>query len=428
MLAGVFFILMILVLMGTMINQASERTVAQLRERIGGYFKVTSEYQFPVTEAMIEGIMEIDGIKFCNAMDRGYLGVPELLLTKGRFAAEGDSKAKITQFISNTNSSQNEYFILRMFELTEGRHVKESDKGKALISQNLAQTNHLNIGDVFETVIIEEGTTKSEAIGETISFEVVGIFKEVHPKPTDDKTAECDIPDNFIFIDEATHQEILQTSYGGNEERYVGGAVFFVKDPKNLNKITKQVQKMDSIDWDTFEMTVNNSAYQKSAEPLERLSSMTLIILVLIVVISIILLAILLTLWERDRIHEAGVFMSFGIPKRNILWQHFIECTVLFLVSFCLAVIVSFPISGKMGQMLYENAQTKQDTVSEMPAFGNETEVDLAIEGIEFEVTLHPAAIAVSGIVGIIIVSVTVGIAFSVIVRRKPKELLTIME
>ena len=50
--------------------------------------------------------------------------------------------------------------------------------------------------------------------------------------------------------------------------------------------------------------------------------------------ISIVLLSLLLALWERDRIHEAGVLMSFGISSKKYILAAFLECAAVFLLAF----------------------------------------------------------------------------------------------
>lgn len=92
----------------------------------------------------------------------------------------------------------------------------------------------------------------------------------------------------------------------------------YTEELKKLGKIKKRRI------WKKLRLPVHGvkrmMAYKKSMEPLSRLSNMSLL-LVIIVGIGAVLLTLILTLWERDRIHETGILMSFGILKRNIWWQ-----------------------------------------------------------------------------------------------------------
>ena len=52
---------------------------------------------------------------------------------------EADSKAQMARLLGNSDSALNEYFMLDLFHLQEGRHIAPSDVGKALVSGELAR-------------------------------------------------------------------------------------------------------------------------------------------------------------------------------------------------------------------------------------------------------------------------------------------------
>ena len=192
-----------------------------------------------------------------------------------------------------------------------------------------------------------------------------------------------------------------------------------------MEEIVGQVENLDGVNWDSFEITVHNEDYERTAEPIDRLSGTMFLTVGLIVAIGAILLTLLLSLWERDRIHEAGVLMSFGISKWNILLQHFLESASIFLAAFLLAVVISLPISGRIGQMLYNSEVTRAEQTAETSEilFSDPSDVE-----VSFEAALQPISVVISGILGLLLVSVSSGAAFVVIARRNPKNLLTIME
>ena len=147
-------ILMVLLLMGTAIHRTAGKASAKLREELGGYFKIIPDYQKmtihqQVDQALVDRVMEIEGIKMYNAMDVHYLMTGDLNLTPGRFAREGDEKAQTARFLGNTSSGFHEYFYLNIFTLIEGRHLAAADRNKALISKTMAEENGVGIGDTF---------------------------------------------------------------------------------------------------------------------------------------------------------------------------------------------------------------------------------------------------------------------------------------
>lgn len=432
----ILFLMMTLVLTGMSVRRASEAAAADLREELGGYFKLAPNYEKRdveqlVDEDLIRRVMEVGGIKAYNGMNEHYLTVPDLMLMPGRFTAEQDSRAQMAHFFGNTDSQLHEYFVLDFLALKEGSPIRQSDRGKALISSELASLNELKPGDVFSVRITEDGTPEAPTLGDDLQLEVAGIFERVNLEEGDSTTQEWSLPANFIFIDTASSQEIAERMRGEEADYYQEGATFFVQDPKNQADIINKVTQMEGMDWESLKLTENNRAYRESMEPLTRLGAMTLLMVLLIVAVSVLLLTLLLALWERDRIHEAGVLLSFGISKGNILWQHLIECAAVFLLAFCLAAAVSVPLSGKIGGLLYGNARTEAEEEEERPQFTFADDPILAgmeAEETSFVIAGQPLAFALSGLLGIGIVGLSVGGAFLVTARRKPRELFTIME
>ena len=153
-------LLLLLVVIATLaisclsIGRASILATAKLRESIGGYFKIEPNYESGtigrVDDALIEKVVSAGGIKASNGVNIRYLMTDDLALAPGRFAGGGDQKAQVARFISSTDSSLHEYFSLRSFTLTEGRHIAPSDNLTAVISSTLAADNGLAIGDVFD--------------------------------------------------------------------------------------------------------------------------------------------------------------------------------------------------------------------------------------------------------------------------------------
>lgn len=427
-------VLMILVFMGTAINQTARKASAGLREELGGYFKIAPDYQKMsvnqrVDQALVDQVMEIEGIKSCNAMDLQYLAVENLTLEPGKFTLEGDEKGQMARFLGNTSSELHEYFYLNLFTLEEGRHLKPEDKGKALISKTLAQRNHLTLGDTVSARLME-GASRTAGAEKEFPFEIIGIFDEGYQEGISQNTPECDMASNFIFIDVASSQIINEAERGAANPSFLGGAAFFVKDPRELERIVEAVEELPGLDWQSLKLMVNNSAYESRMEPLMRLEGMTSLLVWLIATIGVIVVSLLLALWERDRIHEAGVLMSFGISRRNILWQHFLECTAVFLLAFCLALIGSIPLSGWVGGKLYSRMTVgeEENAVEQYDYLQDPVSLNALGESGELEVTLEPGAAVLLGITGTLIVGACVSMAFCVIGRRKPKELLTIME
>ncbi len=439
--ALLFFTLLVLCflfLFGMSVQFATGRAAAQVRESIGGYFKVVSDYrrvdvENQVNQEVFDGIRALTGIKAANGMDVCYMDT-EVSLKPGRFSAKEDGKSHMTRVLGNTDTSLHEYFSLDIFQLVEGRHVEETDRGKALISRELARLNGLEIGDSFLLKMPEDWAGDTSSPRSSYELEIVGLFAEAQPEQTaTQQKPESSIPANFVFTDIATTQQIKQDMQPGGARTYSDGAVFFVTDPEQADEVAEQAEALQLFDTDHTKVTVNNAVYKRSMGPLKRLENMSFMLLLSAAVAGVILLTLILTLWERDRIHEAGILMSFGLPKRNILWQHFLECVSIFAVSFCVSALVALPLGKQMGGRLYESVsagieQEETEDTDDPDLSGGAVKAEWIRSDASFDMGLQPEVIVLAGFMGIFLVSISVSGGFWVIARRKPKGLLAAME
>lgn len=429
-----FFILLALILTALTINRASETSSARLRKAFQGYFKIAAgstdtEETVSLDDAFITSVMATGGLKSYNALDSCYLTVPDLILKPGRFTAEGSSKAQMTTFISNTDSSLNQYFTTDMLTLIEGTHIPPDSKGAALISRTLADLNGLNPGDTISAVVTEDISEDPDIQGEVFSFRISGIFDENRILESSDNAAECTIAANYIFIDQDSGRKIKQLLKGAQAGAYDGGVTFFVDDPEEMNQIINRI--LETVDTASLEITQNNAAYEQAMVPLKKLSSMTRIMTLVIAAIGCAILSLLLLLWERDRIHETGLLLSVGIKKADIFLQQWLECVFLFVLAFLLAALLCAPVSDRLGTLLYDNAVTEAAGEFSSPSVSypnqyNETAV--LEEPASFELQLSGQVLAGAGGIGLALTIVSTGISFLAAARKKPKELLTIME
>lgn len=432
------FIITGLFLAGVSTRLASEHAAAQLRESLGGYFKIVpahrkSEAVNQIDQALVDHITGLNDIEAANAMDVCFMDVQDFSLHPGKFTSVDDEKANMTRILGNTNSNLHEYFSLEIFRLAEGVHIAGSDTGKALISDELAQRNQLKVGDHF-TISTSADDIRNGVKEKTYELEIAGLFSERQTTASiASQTPECDIPLNFIFTDISTTQQIMRDMQPGREPVYSGGAAFIVKDPEKLEEVVLTIEETGMIDRDLTKLTVNNEAYQSSMEPLSRLRNMSLIMLVMTSGVGTILLTLILTLWERDRIHETGILMSFGILRRNIWWQRFIECASIFIISLIVSVIAFLPFAAETGGWLYEQASARiEQSAGNEKKDSTTTQAIVSTESIEnnvtFQVTLSPAIIMLSGLGGLILVGASMSMAFFSNAHHKPGELLATME
>lgn len=426
-----------LVLTCLSIGSASSLAAQNLRETMGGYFKIETnlerETPQPVSDELIQTVMDSGGIKAYNGLTISYMLTDDLELEPGRFTLEGDYKAHLARVLANTDTSLNEYFVLRSLSLKEGRHIAPQDSNKALISDALAQRNGLSIGDKITVAL--DGTDMPDEQKNAIipvALEVVGIYQIDNAQTSSGvNTAECDIPENFIFSDTTSMRGAMSAVRGREITSYSSGATFFARDPKQLDTIVGNLTNLSGYDWDGLTITKNNKAYDNSAAPLERMSGLLTMIMFVIIIVSVVLLSLILVMWIRDRLHEIGVLLSIGIKKSGIIAQHILENILIAVIAFLIAWGVAGFMADQVGSILLGSVSEQTETVQEkqepFQLYNNPIEAP-EIESSEL-VDVHVGVYEFLEIVaiGFIIIIASTGISSILVIRMKPKDILSSM-
>jgi ABC-type antimicrobial peptide transport system permease subunit len=77
-------------------------------------------------------------------------------------------------------------------------------------------------------------------------------------------------------------------------------------------------------------------------------------------VVSEAVLILILAMRMRGRVYEAGILLSVGIPKREILGQFVAEVTVIAIIAFACAYSASGFVAVKVENGILENLQVVQ--------------------------------------------------------------------
>lgn len=412
------------------ILDATDAVAKDLRTSIGGafYLRPSPKLDFKdgeiaqnegappaISEDVIEEIMGGGNIKYCNALNYGYARSDAVNFIPGAGHNDGSNMGKVAAMHYTSLADQ---FLEGKLELTDGRHLTKGDQNKVLISEQLAAANHLKVGDTvrFTHAGLErvDGEYK-DSIPEKSAFsqaEIAGIYKEAVPQ------AQADSPtpgrsENLIFSDHALLLEL--------EEASAGEVNFYVADPLSLRDITGKVEKMDAIDWGQYSLRENDFQYGKIADSLGSIQSLTRILIVCISIVSMVILILILTMRIRGRIHEAGILLSIGKSKREIVLQFLSEVFAVFLVAFLCAAVLAIAISGGLERLLLGGLpQTNIDLGAIETGLASDTGTTayLQIGGVTTLLLFLCQAAAM----GIAVVASCTGI-FSL----KPKEILTKM-
>ncbi len=460
-----FFILLIMatfVLTGLSTQKASQEAQKNLREALGGEFYVSVELsesnpyfrvvddgegtldlytELPVTQDMINAIMEISGIEKYDASVQTLVST-NLTIFPGNVPLKGELNNKIyARTVAGTEN--NSFFQSGIMELTEGKHITGNESNAAVISRDMADQNSLQIGDSISLQADEEAEVK-----------IIGIYEIRKPDPAFTSVVTYEKLENQIFIDTSALQDLFGDMPMGFYE-----VAFSVYDPAQLDSIMSEVKGLSAIDWRAFEVAADNQTYLDAAAPLQKLQALVSSIIWVIVLVSAVILSLILTMWGRSRIHETGVFLSLGIGKMRIIGQYLAEVLLIAVIAFGCSYFTSNAVAGQLANgLLQQNIPaseeqtagvtiTKKDgfsedvvvsikddsALSDMPS-GQDTapEVEVAADGAEADreqirVTIDSYNMLQLYLIGIIVIILSVGISSLSVMRLKPREILSKM-
>lgn len=393
----IMFLLLFLFLGGIAVYTGIQNNIKQIYQGMEGYFSVTSvDPAYRIDDSFIEQIMEDKNIVRYNTTLELYLRVPNTTLIPGRFSGTGTTEEYISRFVCNTRSKDHEDFLNENKDLIEGKHIEETNSKVAIISNALATLNHYAIGDTITANIVESSLSlfDNEVIGKTYEFRIIGIYKNNYDQKVDVDTAECNIQDNYIFIDNTTGKEIASHLQGNKRNTYTGGVQFFLDSPQNINQTINELSKEDAFG--EREINIMNYRYERSQDQLQTISRFIHIYLCVLGIAGMLVLFGVMQIHLRDRKSEIAIFMSLGVKKAYIILQHIIENIILFFLSWAAASMMTFVLCVVINRFL-----------------------------TGFQFLLTSAGVCLSGMVGLCVILIATLTSHICIVRVSPKQILS---
>ena len=456
-----FTILLIMatfVLTGLSIWRASEAAQLELRRSLGGKFDIHVDWDnspyvvkeiiqnevdgetgktsmsyiiystVQLTPENLAAIKTVPGIKYCSARQDHLAPFGDLYLFPGTVPVD-EMLRHYTKVFGVCGTEDDELFITGTLTLADGRHISADDTHVAILSQDLAEENGLNIGDCITAhsySVEDQGYT-----GQEIRVQIIGLFTPNVVEQIDETVTTYDKIQNRVFVDMQTVKVL-----DGDGFNYGFNALHVtVDDPQNMDRIVADVKALPGIDWTAFTVDVDNETYENAAAPLAALNKLVMTLLVVIVVVSAIILALILTLWTKTRIHEIGVFLSMGIRKSAIIGQFLAEILLIAVLAFGISYFTSNAIAEQIGNNLLEQSvQVEQENDSGAAAAAVSVDVgaDAIIEkplptenGIPVSVGLDSFVLLY--LIGFAIIIMAVSASSITVMRLKPREILSKM-
>ena len=312
-----------------------------------------------------------------------------------------DEFKNVVSFEATNNTKRNILFSSRVFTIKEGKNIEENDKNSIIVHEEFAKQNNLKLGDEvnLELLDIEEsGKIKSH------KFKIIGIFSG---KKQETYTGlSSDFSENMVFVDYSTSQEILNKL----ENNKIANKILMYSSSAESTDLALNKLKELNIDESKYVVEKDSNAFEESLESVSGIKHMIKIMTYSIMLGGIIVLSLILILWLRERIYEIGIFLSIGTSKIQIIMQFIFELLFISIPS----IISSLFLGNVLIKVIAGGLINSENS---MISGGN------LINDSSFMLNITTLGQSYLILISIIVLSVV--FASSLILIKKPKEILS---
>lgn len=312
-----------------------------------------------------------------------------------------DEFKNVVSFEATNNTKRNILFSSRVFTIKEGKNIEENDKNSIIVHEEFAKQNNLKLGDEVDLELLD--LEKSEEI-KSHKFKIIGIFSG---KKQETYTGlSSDFSENMVFVDYSTSQEILNKS----ENNKIANKILMYSGSAESTDLALNKLKELKIDDSKYFVQKDSNAFEESLESVSGIKHMIKIMTYSIMLGGIIVLSLILILWLRERIYEIGIFLSIGTSKIQIIMQFIFELLFISIPS----IISSLFLGNVLIKVIAGGLINSENS---MISGGN------LINDSSFMLNITTLGQSYLILISIIVLSVV--FASSLILIKKPKEILS---
>ena len=312
-----------------------------------------------------------------------------------------DEFKNVVSLEATNNTKRNILFSSRVFTIKEGKNIEENDKNSIIVHEEFAKQNNLKLGDEvnLELLDIEE----SEKI-KSHKFKIIGIFSG---KKQETYTGlSSDFSENMVFVDYSTSQEILNKS----ENNKIANKILMYSSSAESTDLALNKLKELKIDESTYFVKKDSNAFEESLESVSGIKHIIKIMTYSIMLGGMVVLSLILILWLRERIYEIGIFLSIGTSKIQIIMQFIFELLFISIPS----IISSLFLGNVLLKVIAGGIINSEDSMISGGSLINNSSFMLNI-----------TTLGQSYLILISIIVLSVVFASSLILIKKPKEILS---
>ena len=373
----------------------SSNSSISITRKDGNYFNVNEFKDIEKLKEIEEIIMQYDGL--------AKLKDAKVVSGEQRINREdlSDEFKNVVSLEATNNTKRNILFSSGVFTIKEGKNIGENDKDSIIVHEEFAKQNNLKLGDEVDLELLDiekSGKIKSH------KFKIIGIFSgKKHETYTG---LSSDFSENMVFVDYSTSQEILNKS----ENNKIANKILMYSSSAESTDLALNKLKELKIDESKYFVQKDSNAFEESLESVSGIKHMIKIMTYSIMLGGIIVLSLILILWLRERIYEIGIFLSIGTSKIQIIMQFIFELLFISIPS----IISSLFLGNVLIKVIAGGLINSENS---MISGGN------LINDSSFMLNITTLGQSYLILISIIVLSVV--FASSLILIKKPKEILS---
>ena len=210
----------------------------------------------------------------------------------------------------------------------------------------------------------------------------------------------------MVFVDYSTSQEILNKS----ENNKIANKILMYSGSAESTDLALNKLKELKIDESKYFVEKDSKAFEESLESVSGIKHIIKIMTYSIMLGGMVVLSLILILWLRERIYEIGIFLSIGTSKMQIIMQFILELIFISMPS----IISSLLLGNVLLKVIVDGFINSEDSIISGGSLMNNSGFMLNI-----------VALGQSYLILISIIVLSVVFASSLILIKKPKEILS---
>lgn len=373
----------------------SSNASISITQKDGNYFNINQFKDIEKIAEIEEKIIQFDGL--AKLKDAKAVSGEQKINREDL----SDEFKNVVSFEATNNTIRNILFSSGAFKMKQGKNIEINDKNAMIIHEEFAKQNNLQLGDEVELELLdmeESGKINSH------KFEIIGIFSG---KKQETYTGlSSDFSENMVFIDYSTSQEVLNKS---ENNKIANKILMYAGSLQSTDLALKKIKALE-IDQSRYVIEKENKAFEESLESVSGIKHIIKIMTYSIMLAGMVVLSLILILWLRERIYEIGIFLSIGITKIQIIMQFIFELILISIPS----IISSLFFGNLLLKVIVEGFINSENAMIFGGGFIDKSSL-----------MLNTTTLIESYLILVSIIVLSVVIASSFILIKKPKEILS---